>query len=121
MRYLACNHIPTGEMQPSQPWLFQPETELPEHIRTDKKARQEWIQSPHTKWNYWTFHVGVNKAQRVSKQNYPNLSHGFAVDHRGRVWATDQRGHQVFAWSSDGELLLTLGRRGEAVLGGGWK
>ncbi|HET9947842.1 MAG TPA: hypothetical protein VFQ22_02835, partial [Longimicrobiales bacterium] len=29
------------------------------------------------------------------------------------VWATDQQGHQVFAWTSEGELLLTLGRAGE--------
>lgn len=67
-------------MNDSQPWLFQPISDLPEHVRSDKKARQEWIQSPDTVWNYWTFHVGKNKAQRVSKSNPPNKSYGFAVD-----------------------------------------
>ncbi len=37
--------------------------------------------------------------------------HGFTVDSKGNVWATDQRSHQVFEWSSDGELLMTLGRK----------
>lgn len=51
--------------------------------------------------------------------NYP---HGFYVDAEGNVWATDARGngelgHQVFKFSSDGELLLTLGQAGVAGLG----
>ena len=43
--------------------------------------------------------------------------HGFHVDREGNVWATDARGegglgHQVFKFSSDGELLMTLGQKG---------
>ena len=43
--------------------------------------------------------------------------HGFHVDRGGNVWATDARGedgkgHQVFKFSSDGELLMTLGKAG---------
>jgi len=38
--------------------------------------------------------------------------HGFDVDDEGNVWASDQRGHQVFKWDSDGELLMTLGQKG---------
>lgn len=48
--------------------------------------------------------------------NYP---HGFHVDFEGNVWATDARGngefgHQVFKFSSEGELLMTLGQAGVA-------
>jgi hypothetical protein len=43
-----------------------------------------------------------------------SFPHGFGVDAEGNVWATDQRGHQVFKWSSDGQLLMTLGERGQA-------
>ncbi|WP_419164198.1 peptidyl-alpha-hydroxyglycine alpha-amidating lyase family protein [Candidatus Palauibacter sp.] len=51
--------------------------------------------------------------------NYP---HGFHVDFEGNVWATDARGngelgHQVFKFSPDGELLLTLGQAGVGGLG----
>ncbi len=51
--------------------------------------------------------------------NYP---HGFHVDFEGNVWATDARGdggfgHLVFKFSSDGELLMTLGQGGVAGLG----
>ena len=45
--------------------------------------------------------------------------HGLHVDHDGNVYVTDGRGeegmgHQVFKFSPDGELLLTLGQRGVA-------
>lgn len=45
--------------------------------------------------------------------------HGFHVDFEGNVWATDADGqdgigHQVFKFSSDGELLMTLGQAGVA-------
>ena len=43
--------------------------------------------------------------------------HGFHVDHEGNVWVSDGRGedgkgHQVFKFSPDGEVLLTLGTAG---------
>ncbi len=43
--------------------------------------------------------------------------HGFHVDRDGNVWLTDARGgagkgHQVFKFSPDGKLLLTLGKAG---------
>ena len=53
--------------------------------------------------------------------------HGFTVDHDGNIWASDAngeasvlgmstggRGHQVFKFSPEGKLLLTLGRKGVA-------
>jgi DNA-binding beta-propeller fold protein YncE len=48
--------------------------------------------------------------------------HGLAIDPQGNVWLTDadgkaDKGHQVFKFSRDGKLLMTLGRRG--VAGGG--
>ena len=48
--------------------------------------------------------------------------HGIYVDPEGNIWATDaggegQRGHQVFKFSPEGEVLMTLGEAG--VAGGG--
>ena len=43
-----------------------------------------------------------------------SFPHGFAVDSDGNVWASDQRGHQVFKWDPGGRLLMTIGVRGEA-------
>jgi sugar lactone lactonase YvrE len=53
--------------------------------------------------------------------------HGFTVDHEGNIWASDAngqatvlgmstggRGHQVFKFSPEGKLLLTLGKKGVA-------
>jgi len=43
--------------------------------------------------------------------------HGATVDHEGNLWVTDARhngrsGHQVFKFSPEGEVLMTLGRQG---------
>lgn len=43
--------------------------------------------------------------------------HGATVDHEGNLWVTDARandriGHQVFKFSPEGEILMTLGERG---------
>lgn len=45
--------------------------------------------------------------------------HGFCVDKDGNVWVTDGqgeggKGHQVFKFSRDGKLLMTLGKAGVA-------
>jgi len=45
--------------------------------------------------------------------------HGFYVDRDGSVWATDARadngkGHQVFKFSPEGKVLMTLGKAGVA-------
>ncbi len=45
--------------------------------------------------------------------------HGFHVDRDGNVWVTDAqgkdgKGHQVFKFSPEGKLLLTLGKAGVA-------
>ncbi len=48
--------------------------------------------------------------------------HGIHVDWDGNVWVTDargegDRGHQVWKFSPDGEVLMTLGKAGEAGTG----
>lgn len=45
------------------------------------------------------------------------IPHGLTVDDGGNIWVTDVGLHQVFKFSSDGTLLLTVGERG--VAGGG--
>jgi sugar lactone lactonase YvrE len=40
-----------------------------------------------------------------------DFPHGFSIDRQGNVWATDQRNHLVYKFSSEGELLMTLGER----------
>jgi sugar lactone lactonase YvrE len=48
--------------------------------------------------------------------------HGFHIDGEGNIWMTDAQGqggvgHQVFKFSRDGQVLLTLGRAGVAGAG----
>ena len=43
-----------------------------------------------------------------------NSPHGLGIDREGNLWVADQGGHQVFKFSSDGELLMTLGVAGTA-------
>lgn len=41
------------------------------------------------------------------------MPHGLAIDHEDNVWLTDVGLHQVFKYTPDGKLLLTLGERGK--------
>lgn len=43
-------------------------------------------------------------------------AHGLEVDHEDNVWVTDTQTHQVYKFSQDGELLMTLGEEGVAGL-----
>ena len=40
------------------------------------------------------------------------MPHGLTIDDRDNVWLTDVARHQVFKFTHDGKLLLTLGERG---------
>jgi DNA-binding beta-propeller fold protein YncE len=41
-------------------------------------------------------------------------SHGLKFDHDGNLWATDDRGHVVYKLSPQGQILMTLGTKGQA-------
>lgn len=43
-----------------------------------------------------------------------DFPHGFDIDDSGNVWTADQRGHRVMKWTAEGQLLLTIGERGDA-------
>src|SRR5579862_2892025 len=50
------------------------------------------------------------------------MPHGISVDRAGNVWVTDNqakngKGHQVFKFSPEGKILMTLGTAGIAGLG----
>jgi len=47
------------------------------------------------------------------------VPHGLRVDREDNVWVTDVGLHQVFKFSHDGKLLMTLGTKGEPGQGGG--
>jgi peptidylamidoglycolate lyase len=42
------------------------------------------------------------------------MPHGLSVDSGNNIWLTDVGTHQVYEFSHDGELMLTLGERGVA-------
>lgn len=42
-----------------------------------------------------------------------NRPHGLRIDADGNIWTTDVQGHRVMKMSPSGELLLTLGTRGQ--------
>jgi peptidylamidoglycolate lyase len=41
-------------------------------------------------------------------------AHGLGFDREGFIWATDNAGHAVYKFSTDGTLLMTLGKKGVA-------
>ena len=53
-----------------------------------------------------------------------NFPHGFLLDKEGNIWITDSaiaggKGNQVFKFTRDGKLLMTLGKAGETGSGPG--
>lgn len=59
---------------------------------------------------------GSGKLLATWGQNRFIMPHGLTVDHEGNLWLTDVGLHQVFKFTPEGKLLLTLGER--AVPGG---
>lgn len=60
------------------------------------------------------FEGETGKLLRSFGQGMFPLAHGLTVDSRDNVWVTDLRHHQVFQFSNDGRLLLTVGTKGQA-------
>ncbi len=69
----------------------------------------------------FVFHRGVHPILRLDGATGKILGswgdgmfetpHGLKMDHQNNVWITDVGHHQVFKFSHDGELLMTLGAR----------
>jgi DNA-binding beta-propeller fold protein YncE len=54
------------------------------------------------------------KFRRAWGQGMFTTTHFLRVDRDGNVWVTDRGAHQVFKFSNDGKLLMTLGKKGVA-------
>ena len=76
------------------------------------------------KGNIYVFHrnpampiIAFDKDGRFLRawgQNMFKTTHFLRTDRAGHVWVTDRGDHQVFEFSADGKLLMTLGRKGVA-------
>jgi hypothetical protein len=97
---------------------------------------ENWAQFPEgvTKWggatgvdidsrgNIYVFHRNESmpimafdrngKFIRAWGQGMFKTTHFLRTDHEGNVWVTDRGDHQVFKFSPEGKLLMTLGRKG---------
>jgi peptidylamidoglycolate lyase len=58
------------------------------------------------------FDADTGKVLAEWGENTFAMPHGLSVDHEDNVWLTDVALHQVYKFTSDGQLLLTLGERG---------
>jgi DNA-binding beta-propeller fold protein YncE len=54
------------------------------------------------------------KLLRSWGDNFVLSAHGLRLDNDGFVWITDKTGDQVFKFSANGKLLMTLGKKGTA-------
>jgi sugar lactone lactonase YvrE len=84
---------------------------------------------PDTKGNIWVVHrnqppiLEFDASGKLLKSFGTDMfvqPHGLALDRDGNVWVTDSqgkdgKGHQVFKFSPDGKVLMTLGKAGVAA------
>jgi DNA-binding beta-propeller fold protein YncE len=55
---------------------------------------------------------GYGRFLRSWGQGLFNTSHFLRIDPNGNIWVTDRGAHQIFKFSSEGQLLMTLGQKG---------
>lgn len=60
---------------------------------------------------------GNGKMLRSMGEGMFNRGHGLRVAPDGNIWTTDVQGHTVMKWNTKGEVVLTLGTRGQS---GNW-
>src|SRR6266566_9153761 len=99
--------------------------ELPANIKLGGVISVE----PDAKGNIWVFHRNQppilefdasGKLLRSFGAGMFVQPHGMTVDRDGNVWVTDSqgkdgKGHQVFKFSPEGKVLMTLGKAGVAA------
>ncbi len=82
------------------------------------RAGREWSEPfpadaiPHA--TVWVFDAATGRVLRSWGAGQFRMPHGLTIDHEDNVWLTDVARHQVFKYSPDGRLLLTLGEAGVA-------
>lgn len=81
---------------------------------------------PDARGNIWVFHrsdpaiLEFDPSGKLLKSFASGMfvqAHGLSIDHDGNIWVTDAqgndgKGHQVFKFSPDGKILMTLGKAG---------
>jgi sugar lactone lactonase YvrE len=112
----APNNLP-NPFQPVENWA-----KLPPAIKWGQVISVE----PDAKDNIWVFHrsdpaiLEFDQSGKLLKSFATDMfvqAHGLGIDREGNVWVTDAqgkagKGHQVFKFSPDGKVLMTLGKAG---------
>ena len=82
------------------------------------RAGRTWVEpfpkDPIAAPTIWVFDGATGRVLRTWGADLFIMPHGLTVDRNDNVWLTDVGRQQVFKFSSDGKLLLTLGERGVA-------
>jgi sugar lactone lactonase YvrE len=117
-------------------WVF---AQAPNNLPNPYRAVENWANlppgvqwgqvisvEPDSKGNLWVFHrsdpaiLEFDQSGKLLKSFAKDVfvqAHGLFVDSEGNVWVTDAqgkpgKGHQVFKFSPDGKVLMTLGKAG---------
>src|SRR5438552_1197375 len=86
-------NLSSSTVVPGTPWTFG--GVVPNHVRSDKKARTQWITNPATDWNVYSLFEGINEHIRVTTErpdgqgNPPHKMHGFCADYDHPVTDVD--------------------------------
>lgn len=93
LRNLCSTEVHRGD-----PWEIK--VKIPDEVRTNKKARDEWVNSPKLKHVCYSLWEGLNPSRRVSTSardntNPPTVCHGLALDFDAA--ATDEKVEKIIS------------------------
>lgn len=95
MRYLR-NLSSVEIFDDVKPWEFEGVTLIPDECRTDKAARDAWVNNPETTFHVYSLFEGVQSNLRLhggtnddESSNPPLLMHGLAVDYDAKTTLQD--------------------------------
>ncbi len=79
--------------------------------RSGRKWSNPFPKEPISQPTVSVFDGATGKLLSTWGENRFIMPHGLTVDHEGNLWLTDVGLHQVFKFTPEGKLLLTLGER----------
>lgn len=113
MLFATSNLLRQSVSPDAVPWDYQPQTPVPERVRSNKAERQSWYSAPATQHQFYSGVEGANPNVRIGSDNPPHRLHAICADFDLPLPKETVLG-VIAAWKVKPSYL-------EKTLGGNWR